>query len=73
MNDLDKSIGWLKERVPIDDIYTPHLIFIMRDYAKKYHEMKLNEPPSNNEGVIIRNEPQQGFIKIKRNDKNKLE
>ena len=43
VNELRKRIKWLKDRVPIDDVYTPHLIFIMNDYAKKYHEQKLKE------------------------------
>lgn len=38
-----QSVEWLKKRVPIDDVYTPHLIFIMRDFAEKYHEAKLKE------------------------------
>lgn len=43
MSELDKCIAWLKQRVVIDDVYTPHLMFIMRDYAKKYYESKLKE------------------------------
>ena len=42
-SDVRKSVAWLKKRVPIDDVYTPHLIFIMRDYAKKYHENELKK------------------------------
>jgi hypothetical protein len=45
--DVRKSVEWLKKRVDIDDVYTPHLIFILNDYAKKYHEQKLRENGKN--------------------------
>ena len=37
---LEQSIAWLKARVVIDDVYNPHLKFIMKDFADKIHEIR---------------------------------
>ena len=47
MNDLDKCMQWLLERITVEKYEADYIKFIMIDYAKKYHNSevkKLNIP-----------------------------
>jgi hypothetical protein len=41
--ELESIIRWFRKRVKFDDVYVPHLRFILKEYADKVHEIRKNE------------------------------
>jgi len=38
--ELEGIVRWFRKRVKFDDVYVPHLRFILKDYADKVHEIR---------------------------------
>lgn len=38
--ELERIVSWFKKRVPMDDVYIPHLKFILKNYANKIESIR---------------------------------